>query len=108
MKEGAEGGGGVVTSGGGQGTEGAGCGSGHHQAGRGGRKRGQSRATALLSPVPVVVAKGGGRSEMIVAPPPQEPVITIIDANLITHVGGLFFVAVLKHGHEIDKMNVSK
>ena len=33
-KEGADGGGGVVTSGGGQGTEGAGCDSGHHQAGR--------------------------------------------------------------------------
>ena len=40
-------------------------------------------------------------------PPPQEPVITIIDANLITHVDDLFPTAVLKHGHEIDKMNVS-
>ncbi len=60
---------------------------------------------ASSSPVPVVVAKGGGRSEMIV--PPQEPVITIIDANLITRVDDIFSTAVLKHEHEIDKMNVS-
>ena len=37
----------------------------------------------------------------------QEPVITIIDANLITHVDDLFSAAVLKHGLEIDKMKVS-
>ncbi len=37
----------------------------------------------------------------------QEPVITIINTNLITHVDDLFSVAVLKHGLEIDKMKVS-
>ncbi len=37
----------------------------------------------------------------------QEPVITIIDANLITHVDNLFSAAVLNHGLEIDNMKVS-
>ncbi len=66
------------------------------------RKRGQSRAVASSSSVPVV----GGRSEMIVTPP-QEPVITIINDNLITHVDDLFSAAVLKHGLELDRMKVS-
>jgi hypothetical protein len=37
----------------------------------------------------------------------QEPVITIIDANLNTHVDDIFSAAVLKHGLEIDKIKVS-